>query len=312
VDKIYKFLIVIFLLISVFSMGYLIGLTRVSDIPEDTDIVILKIYGAISVGGNASIGQRELDSDKIVKSLKKIHKLKSLKALIIRISSPGGTIGAVQEICEELEKLRNKGVKIYASVGDIAASGGYYIACAASKIYVNPGSLIGSIGVIMEFPIIRKLLNKIGVDYKVIKSVKFKDIGSFARDITKEELVFLQNLIKSTHTQFENYILAKRKNIILTRFKADLDQVQKNDNEILKSIANGSIYNGNKAVKIGLCDKVGNLNTCLEDLKKEIGIEKPNIFYISETPSIFDKVLNIAFRKLLNGGFKSRLLRYEW
>ena len=132
-----------------------------------------------------------LDSDKYLESLNKIRKNKSVKAIVVRINSPGGAVGPSQEIFSELENIKEK-FPVVASMGAVAASGGYYIACAADTIYANPGTITGSIGVIAQFLSYKDLLNWAKVDVEVIKSGKFKDVGSPFRTMSEEDKKYFQ------------------------------------------------------------------------------------------------------------------------
>src|SRR3989339_978800 len=143
-------------------------------------IAIVNVYGAIRTTMSSDPFSR--DSDRIVKRLKKLEDNKTVKAVVLRINSPGGTVGAVQEIYSGILKLRKKGKIVVASFGDVAASGGYYVACGCDKIVSNPGTLTGSIGVILETGNFTELMRKVGGRIEAIKSGKHKDIGSFARE----------------------------------------------------------------------------------------------------------------------------------
>src|SRR5512145_2825143 len=141
------------------------------------------------------------DSETTIQQLKKFAKDDSIKAIVLRINSPGGGVGPSQEIYGEVKKLKGKKV-VVASMGGLAASGGYYIACAAQKIYVNPGTITGSIGVIMQFVSVKDLIEKIGLKGMVVKSGAFKDIGSPLREMKAEERELLQGVIDNVHLQF--------------------------------------------------------------------------------------------------------------
>src|SRR5207253_10256476 len=125
-----------------------------------------------------------------------------VRAVVIRINSPGGVVGPTQEVHQAIRRLREAGKPVVASLGSIAASGGYYIAVAADQIYANPGTLTGSIGVIMQMANLENLMKKVGVDYVVVKSGHFKDIGNISRPMTTEERRVLQTLLDDEHDQF--------------------------------------------------------------------------------------------------------------
>jgi protease-4 len=167
-------------------------------------------------------------------------KEKQFPALLLRIDSPGGTVGDSQEIYEALMRLRDK-VKIVASFGNISASGGVYIGMGAKYIVSNPGTITGSIGVILRGNNLERLLDKVGVSFKVIKSGPYKDILSFDRELTAEEQSILQEMIDISYQQFVETV-ARGRNL-------DVDTV--------KSFADGRIFTGQQALKLGIVDRLG-------------------------------------------------------
>src|SRR2546426_5769937 len=128
------------------------------------------------------------ETDDLVRELRQHRENPSIKAVVIRINSPGGMVGPTQEVYDALRRLREAGKPVVASLGAVAASGGYYIAVGADQIYANPGSLTGSIGVIMQMANLDSLMKKVGVDYVVVKAGAYKDIGSISRAMTAEEI----------------------------------------------------------------------------------------------------------------------------
>src|SRR6185436_16569611 len=157
------------------------------------------------------------------------------------INSPGGSVGAVQEVYDEILRLKKSGKKVVVSMGDVAASGGYYVACAADKIYANPGTLTGSIGVIFETGNVQSLLKKIGVKVQPIKSAEHKDIGSPFKTMSVQERQILQSIIDDAYGQFVRAIVDGR-------------QMQK---EKVLRLADGRIYSGAQAKSEGLVDELG-------------------------------------------------------
>ncbi|MFH1258279.1 MAG: signal peptide peptidase SppA [Elusimicrobiota bacterium] len=206
----------------------------------------VEIYGPIQVGmgGRSIFGY---GSDHIVRKLHSIRENKSVKAVVLRINSPGGSVAAVQEIYKEVMELRKEKKVVVASMGDVAASGGYYIASAADKIVANPGTITGSIGVIMEFGNLAELFRKIGVNIEVIKSGKYKDISSFSRSITEEEKLILQGLINDAYEQFVQSIVQGRK----------MDETK------VRNLADGRIFTGSQALREGLVDSLGNFEEAI-------------------------------------------------
>ena len=216
------------------------------------EIAIVNISGPISL----NLQPRKIfayGSGDIVNKLRILGKKDSVKAIILRINSPGGSVAAVQEIYSEVMRLRQKGKIVITSMGDVAASGGYYVASACDKIVANPGSITGSIGVILQIGNIEELFKKIGVQTVVIKSGKFKDTGTMFRGITEDEKQIFQELINEAYNQFINAIVEGR--------KMEPDNVRK--------LADGRIFTGTQALKSGLIDKLGN-DTDAINLAKEL------------------------------------------
>jgi len=182
-----------------------------------------------------------INSQDTVRQIKDWRKDSTIKAIVIRIDSPGGAVGPSQEIYREIR--RTIGTKpVVASMGSIAASGGYYIASAASYIVANPGTITGSIGVIINLPNLRELFAKIGYQMTTIKSGQFKDIGNVARDMTPEEKELVQATIDETYRQFVRDVAAGR--------NLSEDDVRK--------VADGRIIMGEKALEVKLVDQLGN------------------------------------------------------
>ncbi|NJL98799.1 MAG: signal peptide peptidase SppA [Synechococcaceae cyanobacterium SM2_3_2] len=176
---------------------------------------------------------------KVLKALKKVEKWE-LPALVLRIDSPGGTVGDSQEIYQALQQLRSK-VKIVSSFGNISASGGVYIAMGSHKIVSNPGTITGSIGVIIRGNNIERLLDKVGVSFQVIKSGPYKDILSFDRGLSPEEQRILQDLVDVTYSQFVATVASARQLPEAT----------------VRSFADGRIFSGEQALRLGLVDQLG-------------------------------------------------------
>lgn len=195
-------------------------------------------------------------SEAVIEQLKKFAKDDSVKAIVLRLNTPGGGVGPSQEIYEEVRKIRGKKV-ILASMGALAASGGYYIACATDKIYANPGTITGSIGVIMQFVNVKNFIEKIGVKGFVIKSGNFKDTGSPIREMNPEERKILQGVIDNVHSQFVNAVVEGR--------KLERDKVL--------AIADGRIFSGEQAKELGLVDMLGNQEDAVAEAGKMANIE---------------------------------------
>ena len=206
--------------------------------------------GVISIDGAIS------DSRTITSQLVKFRKNKKIKAIILRINSPGGSVGASQSIYREIQKtIQTK--KVIASMGSVAASGGYYVAAAANKIVANPGTITGSIGVIMEFVRLKDLLKKIGINFEILKSGEFKDIGSPLRGLTERERKLLDALIEDIQKQFVKAIATGR--------NLTVEEVEK--------IADGRIFSGARAKELGLVDMLGNFHDAVDLARNMVGIK---------------------------------------
>ena len=217
----------------------------------------------------------------------------SIKAIVLRIDSPGGAVAPSQEIYEEVRKAIAK-KKIVVSMGSVAASGGYYIASPATKIIANPGTLTGSIGVIMEIPNVEGLMNKIGVKTEVIKSGRHKDIASVFRGIKKEEREILQNVLDNVHEQFIVAVAEGRKML----------------RDDVKRIADGRIFTGEQALKIGLIDELGNLEDAVKIAAKLSGIKGEPVVVSKKERFSFVDLLRDKMPKELTNMFPSVKVKY--
>ena len=196
------------------------------------------------------------DPDATIDQLKKFAKDGSVKAIVLRINSPGGGVGPSQEIYAEVRKLKDK-KPVVASMGAVAASGGYYIACGSRKIYANPGTITGSIGVIMQFVNVKDLIEKIGVKGFVVKSGALKDAGSPLRDMTPEERLYLQSVIDNVHGQFVHAVAEGRRL----------------DVEAVRQIADGRVFTGEQAKALGLVDVLGGQEDAVAEAGRMAKIE---------------------------------------
>ena len=211
------------------------------------------------------------DSSEIVRQLSKYRRDDDIKAIILRIDTPGGAVAPSQEIYDEVLRVRAGNKKIYASMASLAASGGYYIAVATDRIFANPGTLTGSIGVIMAFGNAQKLMEKIGLEPMVVKSGKFKDSGSPVRKMTAEERIYLQRVVNDVHQQFVD-VVAKGRNI---------------STQEAGKLADGRVYTGRQALNLNLVDEMGGLEDVIEQLGKDVGIEGRPRVILEEPPRKF-------------------------
>lgn len=215
-------------------------------------------------------------SSGIIEQLHEYEEDVKVKAIILRIDSPGGGVGPSQEVHREVLKIKKK-KKVVASMGAVAASGGYYIACASDHIFANPGTITGSIGVLMEFANLEDLFKKIGIKGLVLKSGEHKDIGSPFREMTVEEKKIIQSVIDNVHQQFIQAVADGRKM----------------DRSRVAQVADGRILTGEQAKQLGLIDQIGNLQDAIETTSKMVGIEgKPVILYPKKKFSFLDLLLS--------------------
>ncbi len=234
-----------------------------------------------------------LDASETIEALRKHGENPAVRAIVLRIDSPGGAVGPAQEIYEEVKRLRAKeGKKVVASMGTVAASGGYYIACAADRIVANPGTITGSIGVIVQFLNLEGLGEKLGVKAVVVKSGQFKDIGSPARPLSEEDRRIVQGVLDDVHEQFVEAVAQGR--------GLPLAEVRK--------IADGRIMSGQQAKAVGLVDSFGNLWTAIHEaaVLADISGEPQVIFPEKPRFSIFDLLTGEGLARLearLAGGW---------
>ncbi len=187
------------------------------------------------------------DSEDIVRQVKKYQEDSSIKGIVLRVDSPGGGVAASQEIYDQLMKFKNDGKIIVVSMGAVAASGGLYVSCAGDTILANPGTITGSIGVILSYPVLEQLMGKVGMKIEVIKSGRLKDVGNYAREVTAEDRRMLQSLIDDTYDQFVNVVAESR-------------EIETKE---VKKFADGSIFTGRQAYEMGLIDRLGTLEDAI-------------------------------------------------
>ena len=247
--------------------------------------------GVIDVTGIISGSQH------IVNQVKKFRQDKRIRGIVLRIDSPGGSVGPSQEIYDEVLKTRDGGKIIYASMGAMAASGGYYIASAAEKIFANPGTLTGSIGVIMAFTNAKGLMEKIGLQPKIIKAGKYKDIGSPARVMTEKERNLLQSVVDDVHQQFIEAIASGRGISI----------------EEVTAIADGRIFTGRQAHSLNLVDELGGLQATIDQLSDKVGIiGAPKIVKEKPRLGLLDWILKATINQPFINQSSIPSLQYTW
>ncbi len=210
-----------------------------------------------------------------IKQLEKWQKSGSIEAVVLHINSPGGGTAISQEIHDAILRLKAE-KPVVASMASVAASGGYYIACAADKIIANPSSVTGSIGVIFQFHTFKDLMGKVGIGTEVVKSGELKDVGNYSRPMTDKENLMLRSVVMDTYEQFVEAVAEGR--------KMEKDQVY--------PLADGSIFTGSQAYNLGLVDTLGGLKEAVDIAGQMAGIIDPEVVtpYTKEKGSLFDLI----------------------
>lgn len=258
-----------------------------SKFPIGEKIAVVEVLGVITNSGT------------IIDHLQKFRHNDSVKAIVLRVDSPGGGVGPSQEIHDVVRRI--SAVKpVVVSMGSAAASGGYYIAAPADLIVANAGTITGSIGVIMEFTNVQELLEKIGLRNQVIKSGEHKDIGSAVRPMTDEDRQILQDLIDDVHTQFIEAVAAGREM----------------DADIVRQLADGRIFTGRQAQELGLVDELGGLQEAIRQAAAMAGIDgEPTVVYPpGEKPRLIDYIIEQSMNSLHHALQQERMsgLQYLW
>ncbi len=239
-------------------------------LPVGDRVAVIKIRGAI------------IEPDRIVERIQRAKEDNSVKALVLRVDSPGGSVGASQEIYRALEDFKTSGKPLIVSMGNVAASGGYYISAPADLIFANPGTITGSIGVIVQHTEVKDLLEKLGIKTTSIKTGKFKDTLSPFRELSPEEKEYLQNTIKDAYEQFLQAILKYRS--------------KKIPEEKLREIADGRVFTGKIAKELGLVDELGNLQDAINKARQMAGVPQARVFYMEERRGILRRLMEEDFQ----------------
>lgn len=270
-------LVSLFVLAGIFVFFLALALTAAHFTGRGNQFVLGEKVGVVEVLGAITSAQRTIDQ------LQKFGEDEAIKAIVLRVDSPGGGVGPSQEIHAEIQRLR-KVKPIIASMGSAAASGGYYVAAPADLIFANPGTITGSIGVIMEFTNIQELLEKIGLRAQVVKSGEHKDIGSPVRPMSDDDRAILQAVIDDVHSQFVMAVAEGR----------ELPP------ERVRELADGRIFTGRQAQELGLVDELGGLQAAIAKAGELGGIDgEPAVVYPPrERPRLIDYVIEQSLNKL--------------
>jgi protease-4 len=253
--------------------------------PVGDKLALIEINGTIT------------SSKDVIEEIQRYKDDDSVKAILLRIDSPGGAVAPAQEIHRELNKVQKK---IIVSMGSVAASGGYYISCTADRIFANPGTLTGSIGVIMNFPKLEGLTKKIGIDREVVKSGAYKDSGSIYRSLTPEEKQLFQGMVDDVYNQFVDVVFEGRKHTNLTR-------------EQIKSIADGRVMSGRQALQYKLVDEIGDLEDAVNYTAKISEIKgKPRIIKKRPKVTLFERLVGASLKNEIDDILRNQVsIRYE-
>lgn len=260
--------------------------------------------------GNGKIAVVNLDytiytSESIVRQFKKYGDDKKIKAIILHVNTPGGGVAASQEMYEIIKRTKDKGKPVIVSISSLGASGGYYAACGGTLIVANEGSLVGSIGVIMNLTNIKELSEKIGISETIIKSGELKDAGNPFREINEKDREYFQDIVDDSYDQFLN-VVSKSRNM---------------DKEELREIANGRVFTGRQAKEIGLVDSLGTFDDAVRIASNIAGIEgEPVIVREKKKENLIERILdtfsNNELRSIKNEikseFFEQPLLQYKF
>jgi protease-4 len=253
-------------------------------------VAVSAVIALLSEGDGLGLGEKValvnvegaiLDSKSPVDEIKEYLSDPSIKAIVLRVNSPGGGVAASQEIFAIVKRAASEKT-VVVSMGSVAASGGYYISAPATRILANPGTITGSIGVILEIPNVQGLMDKVGVRTEVIKSGKHKDLASAFRTMSDEDRRVLQNVIDDVYEQFIEDVAAAR--------DLGVDEVRR--------MADGRIYTGRQALELGLVDELGGLEEAITLSAELTGIEGE--------PHVVTKEKEFSFLDLLKGRFSAR------
>ena len=265
-----------FLLVLVFRLGAISNNSSIDS--PGKKVGVIKISGPI------------IASEQINSKLEKFKNRNDISAIVLRIDSPGGLVAPTQEIFEKVKSVRE--VKpVVSSMGTVAASGGYYIALGSDSLIANPGTIVGSIGVIMNYPIATELLDKVGIKFETVKSGGLKDVGSYSREVTEADRRHLNEMVTNMHNQF---IAAVEEN-------RDIDR-----SELIK-LADGRVFTGLQSKDLGLVDMLGtfddaiNIAGALGNIKgkpKTIEINKKNNSFFDLFTSNLEQATNSWFDEL--------------
>lgn len=277
------------LLMSILSIRTVFGPNRqaAGQLSRGDAVGVIRVEGAITGDSSAGWSGAQTSTDEVLTAIREAARREDIKAVVLRINSPGGSAVSAQEIGIELDKLRAQGKPVVTSMGDTCASGGYWIACSTDYIMANSTTMTGSIGVIMELTNLEGLYGKLGISQEAIKSGEYKDIGSASRQLKPEERQLLQDMVQDSYQQFVEQVAKGR--------QGRIDQAQ------LMSIADGRVLTGRQAKAYGLVDGLGNYYDAVREAQKRANLD--------EKSQIVELGKNLFWEELLRGSGLGSLLK---
>lgn len=257
-------------------------LISTSCIPIGNKIAVIPLSGSITFAGGSLLFGPTITPDLVREQLGKAEKDMTVKAVVLRIDSPGGTVAACQEILKEIEKVK-KSKPVVVSMSEMAASGGYYISAEADKIVALPGTLTGSIGVISQIPNVKELYQKLGIEMQTFTGGEHKDMYAGLRELTPEEEQIMQKLVDEYYGQFVDVVAQGR----------GLSQ------EKVRNLATGQLYSGVEAKELGLVDELGGLDTAIDLAAELAGVTAPEVeYYQPPSKSLLESLLGMDLSSL--------------
>ena len=273
------------IIISLFVLLLVVMLvpTSCASISARDKVAVISLSGTITAGGSSFLVGQVITADLVREQLDRAEKDTAVKAIVLRVESPGGLVAPCQEILEELEKVQQT-KPIVVSMGSMAASGGYYISCEANKIVALPGTLTGSIGVISQIPNVKGLYEKLGIEMQTFKGGKYKDMYSGFRELTPEEKEIMQQMTDEYYEQFIEVVAEGR----------GLSKEQ------VRSLATGQLYTGTEAKGLGLVDELGGLDTAVDLAAELAGVTAPEVeYYKPAEKSLLELLLGVNLNSLI-------------
>ena len=248
---------------------------------DENKVAVIPLSGPVQAERTALFFGGSVISPQLVRNqLERAREDYAVKAVVLQIESPGGSVAACQEILNEIERLEKP---IVVSLGTLAASGGYFISAKADKIVALPGTLTGSIGVISQVPNLKGLFEKLGIEMEVFTAGKYKDMYAGVRELTPEERELLQEMTDQLYDQFVQVVVDGR----------GLSEAK------VRDLATGQLYTGEQAKELGLVDELGGLNTAIDLAASLAGIKEPKVeYYRREVPSLLSSLLEMDWQKL--------------